>query len=371
MAQNLTSAALNNVQLRLYDMFGNDTPYRSQQFTYPAETVNALFRENTARVNEVLVNGQCIGVEAKFLDWGSASGYTGVPGSDSLSCDLASGADAAAGTKTYTNNLLVRQNYNVGDDVCGSLFNDSPNARDGRDRAATLIAEGLAFCMRHIREGLNTTAVTFLNATKSPVNLDSNLPSYISFDDTNDYYEAAESYFQDPRFLTDINFTALNNNIESFFLITGRKNFANALTDSRYLRLNDNQRNFVQFDDFNMYIDPRAIDSALSTANTFVVGRGSYVAWNRSWSTPVPYQIDEDKWEFSVRDPFLMINENGVMRPVIYEVVYQKTCSGRDTNTRHVFSHEFEVKFLGGIDEAPPAPNTHTNIMRWIAVEGA
>lgn len=371
MAQNLTSSALNNVQERLYSMFGPDTPYSSQQFTYPADTINALFRENTVRTDEVLVNDQCIGVDVKFLDWGSSgAAYTGVPGSDSLACDLASGDDATANTKTYVDNILVRDNYNVDDNLCGNLFNDAPGNRDKQAQAATIIAQGLAKCMRNIREGLNTTAVTFLNATRSPVNLDNNLPAYITFDNTNDYYEANESYYQDPRFLTDINFTAQNNNINSFFLITGRKNFANAFTDSRYLRLNDNQRNYVQFDDFSMYVDPRAIDSALSSANTFVVGRGSYVVWNRTWSTPVPFQVDEDKWEFSVRDPFLMIMENGVMRPVTYEVVYQRTCAGRDTNTRHYFNHEFEVKFLGGIDEAPPAPNTHTNIMRWIAVEG-
>lgn len=371
MAQNLTSSALNNVQERLYSMFGPDTPYSSQQFTYPADTINALFRENTVRTSPVLVNDQCIGMEVKFLDWGSnGPAYTGVPGSDSLACDLASGDDATANTKTYVDNILVRDNYNVDDNLCGNLFNDAPGNRDKQAQAATIIAQGLAKCMSNIREGLNTTAVTFLNATRSPVNLDNNLPEYITFDNTNDYYEANKTYYQDPRFLTDINFTAQNNNINSFFLITGRKNFANAFTDSRYLRLNDNQRNYVQFDDFSMYVDPRAIDSALSSANTFVVGRGSYVVWNRTWSTPVPFQIDEDKWEFSVRDPFLMIMENGVMRPVTYEVVYQRTCAGRDTNTRHYFNHEFEVKFLGGIDEAPPAPNTHTNIMRWIAVEG-
>lgn len=369
MAQSLTSSALNNVQERLYDLFGPDTPYRSQQFTYPADTASALFKENTVRTSPVLVDGQCIGVDAKFLNWGSSgAAYTGAPSGDSLSCDLDGGDDAAAGTKTYVDNLLVRANYNVEDNLCGNLFNDAPGNPDGRAKAATMIAEGLALAMRNIREGLNTTAVTFLNATRSPVNIDTNLPSYITFDNANDYFEAADTYYQDPRFLTDINFTAQNNNINSFFLITGRNNFANAFTDSRYLRLNDNQRNYVQFDDFSMYVDPRAIDSALSSSNTFVVGRGSYLAWNRTWSTPLPFQIDEDKWEFSVRDPFLMIMENGIMRPVTYEVVYQKTCVGRDSNTRHYFKHEFEVKFLGGIDEAPPAPNTHTNIMRWTAI---
>jgi hypothetical protein len=73
-------------------------------------------------------------------------------------------------------------------------------------------------------------------------------------------------------------------------------------------------------------------------------------------------------WEFYVEDPMLMIMENGVMRPVRYEVAYQKVCTGRDTNTRHTNKHNWEVKYLGGRATAPQGVAGDTGVVKFKAV---
>lgn len=369
-SQTLTESALVNLQLRVEQMFTGDTPTQ-YQFRDPAATFGALCERTRANVVPRLIeNGVCASVEVHHLIADSAT-IERVDGDWDLSCDLETPRYAESAKKTYDTDALAIETTAVNDGLCGVLFNDAPADLEGRNRAATLVAQQLEFAMRKLRGSLNTQAITFLNTARTNVNSDSSLPDYLSWNATPDFnYSADSELFQTPDFLTDIDAVAANTRIQNFFMLSGRRNFYNAVTNSDFRQLNDNERFLVRFNQYDMAFDISDLDAELTGANTFVVGEGTYVIWNASSSPTLPFQIDFDKWRFTIQDPVLQIYENGTLRPVLYEVVYQKTCANRDALTNHTFNHVFEVKFMGGIEQAPVASGANTGILKFVGITG-
>lgn len=361
MAQTITAAALLKAQSRIAEAYAGDTPSK-YPFNEPAMSAAALLMENSSFTQSAFTeDGNYRGKEINWIQAGSTTITNNTtPDSATQTCDLSSTVGATSAAKLYSNNMLISAEVEVTDDTYGSVLNTED-----------LIDNRFMKAMRDIRNALNTKVVNFLDSNKTPINNDSNLPDAITFNGTSDIYEVDTTAIdlQSPDGLTDLDALAMNNDMAEWFYLTGRHNFYNNIVDAQYRQLNDNQRHLARFFDpaYNIYTDPRSLDATLTGKNTFVVGNGTYALWDyiHPGKSTVPVQVSADKWEYMITDPVLMINENGVLRPLRYNVYYTRECTSVNKNVgNRTFLHKWEISLLGGLHEAPASEDTHTGILR-------
>ena len=227
-----------------------------------------------------------------------------------------------------------------------------------------------------LRKKINTRLISFMNASKQP-NLDdlvttSNLGNgnwAVNADLATIEMPLNDSKNEDA--IVEMETVLRNNDFNgNFFFVSGRRNWRLAFDTAMYKAKNDDQRSIAAtFGNFDMYWDVRDLDQALTGFNTFAVDPNAYLIVNRNYSpSQIPVQKDENKFEYYIEDPDLLINENGVLRPVRYEVVYQRTCVGRNADTSLAFSHQWEMKFIGQFNLAPVGIEGQTGFMKFAAV---
>lgn len=364
-AQDISASALNNVQVRLEEMFAGVTPAKMPKVEHIG-TVKAMLENNSANAVETLRNesGECIGVEVKWIKQGTdAITYSGTGSGLDLSCDLGTGSGLVTATQTYNNNLVIYDLQVVKDNECTNLITFQQ-----------LSAEAIERGMRKIRAALNAKCITFLDATKSAVNNDDDVTDGnvggVSFASSVFSVSSTVLPFNDPDTLTALDVIVANNSMETAFWIAGRNAFYNATLNSQFHRLNDNERYLVRFDDYNMWFDPKNLDNTLTGSNLFAVSPGSYLFWNSDvYQTMQWQQIKADMWVSTIPDPVLQYNDNGTMRPVLYNVVYQLACSDRNNSTlKHQMNHTYEIRLQGGLAAAPASEDNHTGILKFMSV---
>jgi hypothetical protein len=390
-AQSLVGSTVFDTQQLLNAAVSDNIVDRSTQMlrkdlTEPAIVFQALAGEHANTINPVLSNGSCIGVETHFLrpQANNAEALNTTTLFSTLDCEVDASDGVQAAKFTMNNNLAVVSTALVNLADCNSIFIDPTLAGLDRQRAVTVIAGAFAKAMRDIRELLDTGTIAFLNGLRTPINRDSSLPSYITYDGTPDVFIADERLYADivgpyeprmhrnPRFLTDLMYLVQNNDMASTFWVTGRHLFGNAVVDAQFDQNNPQSPNSVRLVgiDADIYFDPRRLDSELSAQTMFAVERGSYFMWNVGLfdSTPRPVGGSDAIFEFTVQDPVLSITENGVTRPVIYNVTMQENCTGVDKQGRRVGTVAFEFKYLGGRRAGVVAGDGHTGVLRLNAI---
>jgi hypothetical protein len=350
-------------QAFLEEMFGANTP-ANNEFNTKTETARAMFAEQTAKITPLMKGKVCVGQDIIWLKSGVTSlDYIG--DSPNLACDLASGQQLESDSQTYADNLFAVAVVDIVDEKCDNLVNFAMES-------AIAWKKG----MNDIRAAINSNLITFLNA-----NIQQNL-----FGDVDEVNAGSGAWAEDgggaailvpqadlnnPDTLAYLDVLAQNNLLEEFFILSGWKNFYTSNYNADFKKLNDNERALLaQYQAHNIHFDVRALDQALTGANTFLINPNAYAIWNTTFSQMEPVQIDSDKWEFQLEDPILKINDNGVLRPVKYEVAYQKICNERNAKLRHYFTRRYEIKFIGGRDLAPPGIQGETGIVKITGVEG-
>jgi hypothetical protein len=362
MATTLTSSDLLNIQAKLDAMFQEETPSR-QLYNQPTATAKAMFMKNMANARPITdQNGKYRGVDVKWLKLGSTTADydgDGTTPAFTVPTDLSEGTGPESDTKTYTNNVKVQKVVEVDDnDLSANMYN-----------LPELIADRLAAATLSVRLALNSRWITFLNTNRTGVNNDSNLPDGITFDGTDDEFDVDSGVIslQDPRSLTDLDALAMNNLMGSYTYLNGRRNFYNVWTDSTYRRLNDDEREFVRFSEYDMFFDIRNLDAALTGNNTFIIQDGAYATWDyiHPTITREPTMYKDNAFQYFIEDPTLMINDNGALRPLRYNVYYQRVDqAGNGDTMRRGYTHRWEVTYNGGIWVAPPSSDGHTGILK-------
>lgn len=361
MAQTLTDSVLLKAQGMIEEAFSGNTPSK-YPFYEPAMSAAAILMNNDSFGQEVLTTGgKHKGFEVNWLTAGSSTiAHNGTPAGSSQACTISSHNGATSDAKLYDNNMAIIAEVAIDDDLSGNLF--------GYEE---LVANRFMKAFKDLRGALNTKIINFLDTNKTPINNDSSLPSSIVYNATTDIFEVDTTAIdlQSPRGLTDLDALAMNNDLGSWMYLTGRSNFYNSIVDAQYDRLNDDMRHVARFFDpaYNIYTDPRSLDATIASQTTFIVGEGTYAFWDYvpEGRTVVPTQIEDNKWEYTVNDPVLMVNTPSGLRPLRYNVFYTRECSGvNKTISKRVYTHKFEINLLGGLHEAPASEDTHTGILR-------
>jgi len=369
-AQNLTASALTYIQARLTEMFSPDqtTPSRYPWVDH-IETARSMLREHSANISPITnAQGDCVAYKVYWLKKGADTiVHNSTPAGYTVAADLTSGQGPVSVEKSYTNNFKIVSLVEIDDDICGNVFKNPGSP--GAEQAATLIQNRLMTAMYDIRSKLNTKWVNFLDTNKTSVNNDSSLPAGVSFGSSLYSVTTGTLSMQEPDTLTDLAAIAANNDLQDYFWIGGRYHFYNAVVNSDYRRLNDAERDHIRFDDWRMYFDIKNLDNTLSGQNSFVVDPGSYVFWDHvnDGRTRQPEQVKDLSFEYYIEDPMLLVNDNGLLRPLRYNVYYQQSVNsaGNTTEHRRTKTHRWEVTLHGGQYVAPPAEDNHTGILKF------
>jgi hypothetical protein len=369
-AGDFSPSALYDVQAKLLEMFGANTPaenrFRDSETLFG--TANALLTNQTAIVSDVLKGGQCIGVEAKYLAGAGANLTTNETTATAANADLGGcnlvGVEHESETVTYQNNLFIAATNAVDDNLCNNVY-----------QFQDLSAAALRDAINTVRKTLNTRATAFLTATAQN-NLDTNIANYNT---GNGAWSAAGANItmasadvNTPDSLAFVDIAAMNNQLREYFLLHGPLHYYAANYNADFKAQNDNGRDIraAFLGNKPSFWDVRGLAGVNNGRVTFAVNPDAYVFWNRAWSTPAPVQIDENKFAFTVTDPLFVYMNNGVPTPLTYEIVYQKVCTGRGPLTQHVLEHRWEVKLIGGLAAAPAGSFGETGVLRFISTAG-
>jgi len=382
MPNTVTAGVLVKLQALYEEMYSPDTasPHK-QPLRTEFYTAQALMERNRARVNRVLVNNEERGFELNYQVFADDElpDINGDSDDVGTACAVSAGDFPTTAALAYANNIIIRETVSVDDNLTNNIWKDGLNMGHHKAvDAAILVNNQIEVAIARIRAGINSRYITYLDALKTPVNLDGNLPDTVTYDAGTDSFVVADATnFQNVDFLTDVAAIAQNNRLGTdYFFINGRRAWYNALINSDYYRLNDNGRNQIRFQDFEMYFDIAKLDATLGDINSFVLTSGAYAAWNASYSSPSPEEISLDvdgnrRFVYYIEDPVMSIWENGSLRPVRYEVVYVQGCGGRrQISQRFWNNHTFEITFHGGFQNAPPSATTHTGALKFTGVSG-
>jgi hypothetical protein len=362
----LTASQLVSAQAKIWDYWKEPNP-AVVEFLTTADTAGLLMKRQTARMSPIQNGKRTIGFDVKWLKSGVNSiihDATSLPAG--LDCTLENGTALDSDSKTYTDNMFI---------VSAVSFNDQDVEQKNLFTIDEIIAQTLMKGMADLRQKINLRAINFLNANKQQ-NLDtlvsdsdlSGTPWAVNADGATIEFPVADAKNEDA--ISELKVILKNNGFKGeWLLLNGRHNWRLLRDVAPFKALNDDQRSIQgALRSFNMSWDEIDMDTTLGGRNSFAVDPNSYIFINRSYSSLVPVQKSPTQWEYYVEDPILMVNENGRLRPFRYEVIYQRVCSDRNSDSSLSFDHQFELKALGQIHTSPDGINGETGMMRIKAV---
>lgn len=343
---NFASSVLPNAVIRMEDIFTGQNSRYAQYKTKKSELIKAINLRQTARMNEVFMNGKCIGIQMVWLkDCTALGGYACETAPTACAVPLVA-ETMTSDTQTINPTCYFDEGFSLSDDLCNNEYT-----------AEELISENLALHISNLDTRLNRYAYAQIMA-KAQANIDPNTVGTVAGTVTN---IAPSDWTAD--LLVQLEIEAQFNGLENYLIFDSR----NLLTQknlSQYRGLNANEANtsasFNDWDSRLIFDDPRDSKVVTSRDSTFFVDMAMVAFVNRTSytsSAPVLADASDNFYTFSVTSP-----RTGIR----YDVEYQKTCTGRDTTNLRVYQHKFNIKFIGGIVFPPVQCDNGTGILEFV-----
>jgi hypothetical protein len=319
----------------------------------------ALLTKQTARTQERLTNGTCVGIKVWFYDAGASNTiYEGSELDSSLACDNgACGVGQTAG-KDIDNNIFFHDCKAAQEDRCNNELD-----------FATETARVLYHLMYNMRVALSKRFINtlMLAAQQNQVVL----PSYMTERSGSNIIQIDKDNFTDSTIwntIVDLGILAQQNGILDPIILNGR-NFQNSSILAQFNGLNDNERSQPAIYNTlgrNMVWDIHStagIDAITTELSTILVSPNTYLFWNYTLFPTIPVMKDPsiNLWNFSIADPILRYNANGVIRPVMYDVEHTYECTGYDSAGNRIYLHNYRLFLRGGFTLAPLGYNMAGN----------
>lgn len=343
---NFASSVLPNAVIRMEDIFSGQNSRYAQYKNKKSELIKAINERQTARMNEVFMNGKCIGIQMVWTkDCTALGGYA---------CETAPSACAVpliaetmtTDTQTINPTCYFDEGFSLSDDLCNNEYT-----------AEELIAEKMAIAVHNMDIRLNRYAYAEVSA-KAQANTDPDTLGTVAGTLTTITPSAWTSDI-----LVELEVTAQYNGLENYMIFDAR----NLLTQknlSAYRALNADEASggaiFNDWDGRLVFDDPRDSKAVTSRNSTFFVDMGMVAFVNRtSYPTTAPELADSS-------DNFYTFHVVSPRTGIRYDVEYQKACTGRDTTNRRIYQHKFNVKFIGGIVFPPVQCDSGTGILEFV-----
>lgn len=346
-AGNFADSALQVAQVRLEQMFAAPNTAQTELKAGSASTARAVLARQRATTQPRLVGDTVVGVEAwYFRPHAATNAATTEPASND--CSVPVGDQAETIKASYESDVLVKSKATV---------------RDNRSNNLAQFAEELAIQQAHMmsqmRLAFNRDIVIARIAAASQVNIDTEMDASWDGSTSSPRIIVPTGDFTYERF-NEFQTVAMLNNFDDFFLLSGR-----LLSDDRWKsqlnRMNEGFRDqALAYAQQEIYFDLRDLDQKMTRKTVFAVNANSYAFWNTYRNTTTPRQVvtaNGEKWVWVQADPILQWNDNGELRPVLYEMEMAINCVGRDAQGFEQNEYNLYGRLIGGFSFAPTGPN--------------
>jgi len=346
----VTASALQVAQYKLAEMFANPNISQTESLEGSAVTAAAMLRRQTAKTVERAVGGKVTGWQAWFIRPAAEDhANTSAPGD----CNVPTGNGISTVKGDYSTTVLARTDATV-----------TTNRSDNLIMTPDEMAAQIQHMMVKLRKRLNTGVVIPALTAAAQNNMDTFINS--TWDDTTVQprilVPEADFGFDN---LNEFDIIAQNNNFSDYFWLSGR-----LFNDSKWMAMlnsgNETLRNqALAWASQDIYFDVRDLDATMTKKTAFAVEANSYAFWNSAIYSPIATEIYDRHWVWSQPDPFLVWNDNGTVKPVMYEFEMQEVCAARDTLEHHQSTIKLYARLSGGFEFAPAGPNSETGVLEF------
>ena len=346
-----TASAIQVAQEKLESIFASPNTTKTE-FLQPAETARALLMRQTSNTTPLKRGDKIYGTEVWFYSPAAAVIDVGDAPSD---CDVPTGTVGQTQKVTFNDEILTRAGARA-------QSNRSTNLMDFADE----IAQQTAHMMAVMRKDLNRNVIIPGIAAASQVNLDTLAPAGWDYATNSPRFTVPDSAFTWTN-INEFRIIAENNNFGDFFFVSGR-----LMNDDAWLatlnKMNEGERAaylaYNQGSNFP-YFDTRDLDQAMTRKTLFAIDSNSFIFWNNIRSSSTPTEVDTNVWIWTVADPILRWNDNGTLRPVMYEMEMKKTCASRDSLEFRSDTYDLYGRLIGGFEFAPTGPNNEKGVLQF------
>lgn len=343
-AGDFTDATLPDILVEVDSIFPSGRTNKEAEFYFPGTSAKQFLEKGSAQTNEILEGGICKGVTAFFIEGGTDTvTHDGSAEDGGYSCTPATGTQMQTEGVTYDNNLYIRANYSVADPKC--------------DNATAFVQESAkAFlrCRKDILKRLNQRTLNLWDSNVQANQATTSTVTNASALGGNRLRHDISGWTND--FLVELDLLTYENSIFDQLIVNVGRNFWTAERLATYRKFDDDKRNENEiYQDFDIHWDLEGYSQLGSRNSTFLLNPNNFLFWTTTWSDATPTLVDPstNKWTFTMNDPELMYNRNGVMTPVTYEVRYTYSCTGVTTYGQEIYTHNWEVSLRGGQALAP------------------
>ncbi len=342
---------MQEAQVKLENFFRDPNVTRTEFQRGEAATARALLQRQTATIAPILKSDNCVGAEVWFYRPNATDTLSQVSGLSG--CAVPTSSEGETIKIDLTTTVLASASAKLKDNRCSNLIE---------------FQEEMMWQQRHImseiRYQLNRSKIITDIAAASQLNLDTFKPD--SWDaSTTRILCPAEAFSYDN--LNEFRIVAMNNGFTDFFFVSGR-----LFNDDKWMamlnRANEGMREqMLAWAQREIYFDERDLDQTMTKKTAFAIDANSYAFWNTYRSTPSPTLVDtaNQRYQWSVADPFLVWRDGGTLRPVVYEFEMTKTCSARDSHGFAQYTYNMWGRLLGGFEFAPTGVNDETGVLQF------
>lgn len=349
-AGDFTASVWPEVQVKALEMWEN--PRIRQRIQRPVEAAKGFIENQQVRFDDVLTQGQCIGVKATWLkDCDYA--VTDDSSTDVYDCTIA-GAEAESDSTVYDTNLGFYREFQVNNEDCNNQFT-----------YADKVAEQLLKEKAAMDQELNKRILGFVDGAAAATGYTDGLASVVGT------ASQIETKHWDVDLMGEFAaHAAYNDMAENSYFISGN-NFFNGAWNAEYEALNDDQKDRIaKYGAFGQwYFDLRDMISEIGAGFTYMVDPGAAGFFDNVKEqslSPVSLGDKDATMQWMVTSDNL-VKPDGT--PVRYGIVARHTCSrngvGLTTNTN------FRITLHGGLYQSPNPCTIHSGILEFEKIADA
>lgn len=347
-AGDYSASALPDILLKIDELFAD--PRSARELQHPLESAKAVLENQMVRFIPTMLGDKCTGVNAAWLK-SCADTSVGCDGDDLLSdCEI-TGDELESDSKAFPDNFCYRDRFAVMDIDCKDKFEFDEK-----------MAYGFATKTLQLEKNLNNAIITFLGANAS-ANLYTNTLGTIQVGGETDY--KPEQYVPETLF-ADLDLTAIFNEINNPILLSGTL-MRNAFYNAGFNNLNMDQKDQkAQFDAWNLYFDPRSVDSVAGEQAMYMFDAGAMAFWCKNEFTNLApnNQMDPaNTHTFALPSRHLMYRDGNAMKKVMFDVYTQRKCV--ISNGLRKWGTHVEIQLRGGLHLGPLDCNSGSGILEF------
>ena len=351
-----TASQLPVIQVMMQEIFSNGGAV-DIEVTKPIESAKCMLERQRVNVLDIMEGNpdqKCQDVKVIWLkDCGDTVTSSGASVTDPT-CVIGTGEELDSDSLTLSPNIHIAAKISVLDGECSDQFTFNQK-----------VARLLLKAKNDIETRINNEFIIPFLVANAQVN---------QFTGTYGTIVGTTTEFPAAQFTANLlghwQLTTIMNRINQFFILNGT-NFWESRYNSDFERAeNCCEPNIDKYRNFDMCFDPFNIDVTTGRASSFLIDPTMYAFWGRNEYSEAPQSRMDANNTVTFKEPSQTLSywDNGTLKPLMYDIRYQRECVVVPGNPRPQYRHNWEIIFEGGLALAPQGCNGETNILEMVAV---